>query len=91
MVATEFINELKAIYNKSSDYYIMGLYMELNRINSNIINHINDDSKLLDDWKVELETLYYEGVYGDNDEYTDLVIEDCMTVLNQIIKKLEGM
>lgn len=57
------------------------------------INYLNDDIKanvspeLYDDFRTEKRCVYYESLYGDG-EYTKHVIDDCVSVLDEIIESI---
>lgn len=81
------IESLIAIYDDNDDDYIIILYRKLSSYSKEISNHITNIN-LIDKWNIELDCLKYESLYGDGDEYSDLVINDCLKVLKEIIDEL---
>ena len=83
MVVKTIIDELNDIYDNAYEVYIMNLYRNLYSYNDFIDKYIKD-TDLIRRWKIELDTLNNEAIYGDNDDFTDLVIKDCLLVLDEI-------
>lgn len=90
MVVKTIIDELNAIYDNAYEIYIMNLYRELYLYKEVIYKYIKD-TDLLERWEIELDTLNKEAIFGDNNEYTDLVIKDCLLVLDEIIGELHKL
>jgi|688.fasta_scaffold750179_2 hypothetical protein len=90
MVVKTIIDELNDIYDNAYEVYIMNLYRNLYSYNDFIDKYIKDID-LIRRWKIELDTLNNEAIYGDNDEFTDLVIKDCLLVLDEIIGELHKL
>lgn len=53
--------------------------------------HINDDiqcvvsESLYKEFKTEHQCIYYEMVYGDDEDDADIVVNDCINILERII------
>jgi hypothetical protein len=80
------INELYIIYDNNDDYHLIELYRILSRFNIEIHKYITN--LLYDNWITELQTVEYEAIFGNGDEFSEYVVSDCMNVLKQILDEL---
>jgi hypothetical protein len=80
------INELNNIYSSYNDDYIIILFRKLYSFDNDI--KLNVSPSLYDKWETEIQCLRNESIYGNNDSYTDNVIDDCISVLKEIIDEL---
>ncbi len=80
------INELNKIYSSYNDEYIIILYRKLYSYDNDI--KLKVSASLYDKWETEIQCLCNESIYGNNDSYTDNVIDDCISVLKEIIDEL---
>lgn len=64
--------------------YIIPFYRKLCVINDDIRIHISDE--LFKEFKTEHLCIYYEMIYGDTQEDADIVVNDCINILEKIVK-----
>lgn len=83
-------SELTDIYNTGRDTYIMILYRKLNYYNDAVNTYIKD-AEVIKKWNIEMVNIKTEAIFGNNDEYTDLNVIDCLVVVKEIIDILESM
>lgn len=83
-------SELTEIYNSGRNIYIMTLYRKLSCYNRAVNTYIKD-TEVIDNWNIEMVNIRTEAIFGDNDEYTDLNVIDCLVVVKKIIDILESM
>jgi hypothetical protein len=85
MDRVELINELnkiKLIDNQS----LRAIYNSFIRLNKHIIIIIS--SELYEKLQTELQCIYYESVYGDNDEDSLMVYNQFIEVLDEVINMI---
>ena len=73
------LNKIKLIDNQS----LRAIYNSFIRLNKHIIIIIS--SELYEKLQTELQCIYYESVYGDNDEDSLMVYNQFIEVLDEVI------
>lgn len=76
------INEIILSYVNYSDMH--PFYRKLCHIDEEIRSNISEN--LYREYKIEHQCIYYEMIYGDDEEDADIVINDCIVILNRIVK-----
>jgi hypothetical protein len=75
------INKIIGDYENSSDMH--PFYRKLCHIDDDIRNYISDS--LYKEYKIEHQCIYYELIYGEDEEDADIVVNDCINILERII------
>jgi hypothetical protein len=82
----ELINAIKVIiYDVSQNRDIFAFNRAISCLSYDIKHNVS--SVLYEKFITEKQCVYYESIYGD-DEYYDLVINDCVIVLETIVDTL---
>lgn len=76
------IHRIITDYENSSDMH--PFYRKLCHIDEEIRSNISEN--LYREYKIEHQCIYYEMIYGDDEEDADIVINDCIVILNRIVK-----
>jgi hypothetical protein len=76
------LNKIKLIDNQS----LRAIYNSFIRLNKHIIIIIS--SELYEKLQTELQCIYYESVYGDNDEDSLMVYNQFIEVLEEVINMI---
>jgi|LakMenEpi03Aug12_release.lakeMendotaPanAssembly.Ray.scaffolds.fasta_scaffold32909_5 hypothetical protein len=76
------LNKIKLIDNQS----LRAIYNSFIRLNKHIIIIIS--SELYEKLQTELQCIYYESVYGDNDEDSLMVYNQFIEVLDEVINMI---
>jgi hypothetical protein len=80
--------EIKLIIsNFRKDKCIYAFFHKLRSLKDDIRINISDE--LFQKFDTEYKCVYYEHLYGDNDDDTLLVVNDCIDVLNAIIDDVQ--
>ena len=75
------INKIIGDYENSSDMH--PFYRKLCHIDDDIRNCISES--LYKEFKTEHQCIYYELIYGVDEEDADIVVNDCINILERII------
>ena len=75
------ITSIIADYDDNTD--IIPFYRKLCVINDDIRIHISEE--LFKEFKTEHQCVYNEMIYGDTQEDADIVVNDCMNILEKIV------
>ena len=76
------ITSIIADYDDNTD--IIPFYRKLCVINDDI--RINISNEVFKEFKTEHQCIYYEMIYGDTQEDADIVVNDCINILEKIVK-----
>ena len=87
-MATTLINNINLIIINYYDYNdSYQFYNNLCKIDDDIRSHISD--RLYKEYKTEHLCIYYELIYDGNEDDTDIIVRDCITILQRIISKIK--
>ena len=79
-------NELNLIYTNSNEYSLRQLRNKIYAFTDLIKSHTS--TEIYEKFNIEYDCVYYEMIYGSNDEYTEKVKEDFLNVLKEVIDSL---
>jgi len=83
---TSLRDSLSCIYNNSNNYSLRELRNKTYGFTSSIKE--NTTNEIYEDYKIESDCLYYEMIYGNNDEYTENVKNSFLNSLKIVIDSL---
>jgi hypothetical protein len=75
------INKIISDYVNSTDMH--PFYRKLCRIDDDIKCSVSEE--LYKEFKIEHQCIYYEMAYGDDEEDADIVVNDCINILERIV------
>jgi hypothetical protein len=73
--------------NLNKIYSFYELYFHIVQDGEKIKEIFKDDPDTLKTISVEFQTMEHEYMYGDNDEYSQMVANDCLEMLKEITLK----
>jgi hypothetical protein len=73
--------------NLNKNYSFYELYFQIVQDGEKIKEIFKDDPEKLKAITLEFNTVNYEYMYGDNDEYSQIVANDCLEMLKEITLK----
>ncbi len=73
--------------NLNKIYSFSELYFHIVQDGEKIKEIFKDDPDTLKTISVEFQTMEHEYMYGDNDEYSQMVANDCLEMLKEITLK----
>jgi hypothetical protein len=73
--------------NLNKIYSFYELYFHIVQDGEKIKEIFKDDPDTLKTISVEFQTMEHEYMYGDNDEYSQMVANDCLEILKEITLK----
>ena len=88
IIRNNLINKLRKIIDYDSDD-IYKFYRNIWNISEDIKEQIPNESQLYQNFKIDINFVYYQIIYVDC-EYDENVIMDCIITLNEIIDYLQS-
>jgi hypothetical protein len=79
-------DSLSCIYDNSNNYSLRELGNKTYRFSSLIKENTTDE--IYENYKIESDCVYYEMIYGNNDEYTENVKNSFLNSLKIVIDSL---
>ena len=73
--------------NLNKKYSFSELYFQIVQDGEKIKEIFKNDPETLKTITVEFKTMEHEYMYGDNDEYSQIVADDCLKMLKEITLK----